>query len=320
MVQTIYMYRINPSGDIVVNLYISLSSLSHRAALSVFFFAICGVPSRKVCQPLRVSLKGVSENGLSPEIANLIGKMDEMVIDPWNFLRKMLIHHGFHHLDLGWLGVFSDKPTTRWPLQNSRLTLVVGPHGHCLLTSSKFSPAGWWSPIASRFISWFISWNIPQKNGWFGVPHGTPIFTWCYMMLNFFYDIVILTSLAGTLWASDLAIHWREPWVWFLVVHFYQSSSRFRCSTFWTCKVRNPIPVTSRWKLIYENHGKPNSSAPRNISGSPRNRCRGCRHLPQLGSSQYWSRWKAMENGGCPWDIYGVLMGFNGIQWMVILW
>jgi hypothetical protein len=27
-----------------------------------------------------------------------------------------------------------------------------------------------------------------------------------------------------------------------------------------------------------------------------------------------------MENGGCPWDIYGVLMGFNGIQWMVILW
>jgi hypothetical protein len=73
----IYMYRINPSGDIVVNLYISLSSLSHRAALSVFFFAICGVPSRKVCQPLRVSLKGVSENGPSPEIANLIGKMDE---------------------------------------------------------------------------------------------------------------------------------------------------------------------------------------------------------------------------------------------------
>ena len=107
MVQTIYIYyiyiyRINPWGDIVVNLYISLSSLSHRAALSVFFFAICGVPSRKVCQPLRVSLKGVSENGLSPEIANLIGKMEmKMVLDPWNFLRKLLIHHGFHHLDLG---------------------------------------------------------------------------------------------------------------------------------------------------------------------------------------------------------------------------
>ena len=98
----LYIYRINPWGDIVVNLYISLSSLSHRAALSVFFFAICGVPSRKVCQPLRVSLKGVSENGLSPEIANLIGKMEmKMVLDPWNFLRKLLIHHGFHHLDLG---------------------------------------------------------------------------------------------------------------------------------------------------------------------------------------------------------------------------
>jgi len=25
------------------------------------------------------------------------------------------------------------------------------------------------------------------------------------------------------------------------------------------------------------------------------------------------SLWLAMENGGFPWDIYGVLMGFNGI-------
>lgn len=168
MVQTIYIYRINPSGDIVVNLYISLSSLLHRAALSVFFFAICGVPSRKVCQPLTVSLKGVSENGLCPEIAKLSGKMDENGDGPMEFSPKNA-DSPWISLDLGWLGVFSDKATTRWPLQNSRLTLWVTwvvdvAFGHCLLTSSKFSPRGW-SPMAPWFISWFISWNIPQKNG-----------------------------------------------------------------------------------------------------------------------------------------------------------
>ena len=315
------MYRINPSGDIVVNLYISLSSLSHRAALSVFFFAICGVPSRKVCQPLRVSLKGVSENGLSPEIANLIGKMDENGDWPMEFSQK--------NADSPWI-----SPLGSW------MTRGIFRQTHNALTSSKFSPhasrgssrsllADLFKVLTCRlmipnsfmvyFMVYFMEHPTEKWMIW-GTPWYPPFLhdvTWCWI---YFYDIVILTSLAGTLWASDLAIHWREPWVWFLVVHFYQSSSRFRCSTFWTCKVRNPIPVTSRWKLIYENHGKPNSSAPRNISGSPRNRCRGCRHLPQLGSSQYWSRWKAMENEGCPWDIYGVLMGFNGIQWMVILW
>ena len=144
---------------------------------------------------------------------------------------------------------------------------------HNALTSSKFSPHAsrgssmssrslladlfkvltWKLMIPNSFMVYFMVYFMEHPTEkWmiWGTPWYPPHF---YMMLH---DVEFIlwhchTNFAGTLWASDLAIHWREPWVWFLVVHFYQSSSRFRCSTFWKCKVRNPVPVTSRWKLIW---------------------------------------------------------------------
>ena len=171
----------------------------------------------------------------------------KMVIDPWNFLRKMLIHHGFHWIldDSGYFQTNSHNALTSSKFSPHALS-HVGRHGMSRSLLTDLFKVLTWKLIPNGSMVYFMvyfmehpteKWN---KMDDLGYPMVTPIFTWCYMMLN-----KILwhchTNLAGTLGASDLAIHWWEPWVWLLVVHFYQSSSRFSCSTFWKCKVRNPI-------------------------------------------------------------------------------
>ena len=90
---------------------------------------------------------------------------------------------------------------------------------HNALTSSKFSPhASRGSSMSSRSLLAdlfkVLTWKLMIPNSFmvhfmvyfmehptekwmiWGTPWYPPTFTWCYMMLNLFYDIVILTSLA----------------------------------------------------------------------------------------------------------------------------